>query len=157
VLWARLVIIPHLQTQLNQVCNGHVILLWLMLPRDPTSFKFFYCSIQILDFDHFKSSCIPTTWFTLATWIFVRICLTYPFSHLLKLLFLMRLCVSTLLPVLLWCLMVGDINCWDILYISATLLTSLKYFHMVTITGLLFTIVTHIWFKTFGVMREGIK
>jgi hypothetical protein len=35
-------IIPHVQTQSNQVCYFHVIFLWFMLPRDHFVSRFFY-------------------------------------------------------------------------------------------------------------------
>jgi hypothetical protein len=34
LMMLHVLIIPHVQTQSNRVCNFYVILLWLMLPRD---------------------------------------------------------------------------------------------------------------------------
>jgi hypothetical protein len=42
---SHLFIIPHVQTQLNWVCNSYVILLWFMLPRDHFFQIFIMCAL----------------------------------------------------------------------------------------------------------------
>jgi hypothetical protein len=44
---SHLFIIPNVHTQSNRVCNFHLILLWLMLPRDHTFSKFYTSRQQV--------------------------------------------------------------------------------------------------------------